>query len=156
MRALDGDIRIAELPEQTFDAIVSVDAFEYFGTDMRFLPRVLASLKPSGLIAMSTPALRNDPYQVGIPPHVEEVVGWEAAGWHSPDWWQRHWELTGMVTAISSRWQTDGRGDWLTWEIARREYVGDTEPSCVIDMLEADTDEQIGFALVSARKRHDQ
>ena len=39
------------------------------------------------------------------------------------------------------------------WERVRRVGLNQTDPSLVVEMLEADTDEQVGFALVSARKR---
>ncbi|HEY8454401.1 MAG TPA: methyltransferase domain-containing protein [Actinopolymorphaceae bacterium] len=151
--AIEGDVRTVDLGNDVFDAIVSVDAFEYFGTDVHLLPTLLPALKSGGWLAMSTPALREDPYAVGIPPHVERVLGWEAAAWHTPDWWARHWELSGMLTDVRARWQDGGRDSWLLWEQARRELTNEAGPSAVLEMLRADTDEQIGFALVSARKR---
>jgi SAM-dependent methyltransferase len=152
VRAVTGDIRTMVLDEEVYDAVVSVDAFEYFGTDVHFLPRLLRAVKPGGLMAMSTPALRHDPYAAGIPAHVDAVFGAEAAAWHSPEWWHRHWELTGLVRDVAARWQQGGRDNWLIWERVRRREVGDTGPSRRIDMLEADVDEHIGFALVSAHK----
>lgn len=150
---ITGDVRSMPLDDAAFDAIISVDAFEYFGTDTRFLPRLVAALRPGGALAMSTPALRQDPYTAAVPDHVRAVFGAEAAAWHSPAWWQRHWELTGLVDDIDARWQEGGRDDWLMWERIRRTRLNQTDRSPVIAMLEADTDEQLGFALVSARKR---
>jgi cyclopropane fatty-acyl-phospholipid synthase-like methyltransferase len=148
-----GDVRTMALGEKAFDAIISVDAFEYFGTDTRLLPRLVAALTTNGVVAMSTPALRDDPYNAAVPPHVQAVFGSEAAAWHSPAWWQRHWELTELVHDIDARWQQGGGENWLIWERVRHTRLHQTEPSPVIQMLEADNDEQVGFALVSARKR---
>lgn len=136
-----------------FDAIVSVDAFEHIGTDVRLLPALLPALKGGGWLAMATPALRDDPYVEGIPAHVERVVGWEAAAWHAPDWWARHWGLSGMLTEVQARWQEGGRDDCLLWELARQQLAGETEPSAVVDMLRADEEEHVGFAWLTARKR---
>ena len=149
---IHGDVRTIDLGEDVFDAVVSIDAFEYFGTDVRFLPRLLRAVKPGGLVAMSSVALHEDPYVAGIPSHVGAVVSWEAAAWHPPSWWQRHWELSGMMDDVRARWQHDGRDDWLRWEQARLEHSGEAT-SPVLTMLEADTAGQIGMALVTGRKR---
>ncbi len=148
-----GDVRTMALGDGVFDAIISVDAFEYFGTDARFLPRLVAALRSGGTLAMSTPALRDDPYTAAVPPHVQAVFGAEAAAWHSPAWWKRHWDLTGLVDDIEARWQEGGGNNWLMWERVRRAGRNQTDPLPVVEMLEADADEQVGFALVSARKR---
>jgi SAM-dependent methyltransferase len=148
-----GDVRNMPLEDRAFDAVISVDAFEYFGTDTRFLPRLVSALRPGGTLAMSTPALRDDPYTAAVPPRVQAVFGAEVAAWHSPAWWQRHWDLTGLVEGIEARWQEGGADSWLTWERARRVGLNQTDRSLVIEMLEADADEQVGFALVTARKR---
>ena len=102
---MNADVRNLPFADDHFDAVVSIDAFEYFGTDVRLLPTLLRVLKPGGRLAMSTPALRIDPYDGPIPDYVREVAGWEAAGWHSPDWWRRHWELSGLVHDVRARWQ---------------------------------------------------
>ncbi len=99
-------------------------------------------------MGMTTPALRLDPYEARPPACVSELIGWECAGWHSPEWWARHWSLTGMVNDVRARMQANGRNDWLRWAQA----LGEEPDGDVIRMLEADTDEQIGFAIVSAVK----
>ena len=57
------------------------------------------------------------------------------------------------MQSTRARWQDGGRDSWLLWEQARRALTNEAEPGAVLEMLQADTDEQIGFALVSARKR---
>jgi hypothetical protein len=41
---------------------VSIDAFEYFGTDVHLLPALLRVLKSGGTIGMTTPGLEPDPF----------------------------------------------------------------------------------------------
>jgi cyclopropane fatty-acyl-phospholipid synthase-like methyltransferase len=147
--AVNGDVRDLPFEDAEFDAIISVDAFEYFGTDVRLLPRVLRVLKPAGGIGMTTPALRTDPYEGSPPAYVTEVFGWEVAGWHAPEWWATHWRLSGLVDNIRARMQERGREDWLRWSRA----LGEDEEGPVVSMLEADNDNQIGFSIVSATKR---
>lgn len=146
--AVHADARDLPFGDAEFDAILSVDAFEYFGTDVRLLPNLLRVLKPGGRIGMSTPALRRDPYDEPPPAYVVDLVGWEAAAWHSPEWWVAHWTLTGLVEDVRARMQPGGREDWLTWARA----LGDGEDGAVTRALRQDKDGLIGFALVSARK----
>ncbi|ACQ80891.1 Methyltransferase type 11 [Beutenbergia cavernae DSM 12333] len=147
--AVNGDARDLPFADDEFDAVVSIDAFEYLGTDVRFLPGLLRVVRPGGAVGMTTPALRTDPYESDPPGYVTDVVGWETAGWHAPQWWARHWELTGLVDGVVARLQDGGRDDWVRWCRA----LGDGPDAPVRRMLEADTAEELGFAVVSARKR---
>jgi cyclopropane fatty-acyl-phospholipid synthase-like methyltransferase len=149
VQAVRADARELPFPTDAFDAVVSIDAFEYFGTDVRFLPELLRCLRPGGRIAMSTPALRVDPYNTAPPLVVTAAVGWEAAAWHAPWWWQRHWELTGLLDAVEARLQQGSRDDWLRWVLAD---PGPTDPA-LLAMLTTLGPDDIGFALVSATKR---
>lgn len=146
---VNGDVRDAPFEDGAFDAIVSIDAFEYFGTDVRLIPSLVRLLKRHGGIGMTTPALRTDPYQSPPPAYVTKVIGWEAGGWHAPDWWATHWHLSGLVDNVTARMQERGREDWLRWTRA----LGEDENGPVISMLEADEDDQIGFSIVSATKK---
>ncbi|MCR6030827.1 methyltransferase domain-containing protein [Nocardioides sp. zg-579] len=147
--AVNGDVRDLPFDDDEFDVIVSIDAFEYFGTDVRILPSVLRVLKPAGALGMTTPALRTDPYESSPPTYVTDVIGWEAAGWHAPDWWETHWRLSGLVDNITARMQEQGREDWVRWSRA----LGEDEDGPVISMLMADHDDQIGISIVSAQKK---
>jgi SAM-dependent methyltransferase len=142
------DARDLPFPDDEFDAVVSIDAFEYFGTDVQLLPALLRVLKPGGRIAMSTPALKVDPYLHDPPEQVSTLIGWEAAAWHAPDWWRRHWELSGLVEEVTARMQPGSRDDWMRW--ARATGAGDGDP--LLTMLASVAPDGIGFALVSAVK----
>lgn len=146
--AVTADARDLPFEDGEFDAIISIDAFEYFGTDVHALPALLRVLRPGGRLGMSTPALRTDPYRQQPPRYVTDVVGWEAAAWHAPEWWVTHWSLSGLVRDVSSRMQPGGREDWLAW----CEAVGQGPDAPVVRMLHDDVDDQIGFVLVSATK----
>lgn len=145
---VNGDVRDLAFGDGEFDAIISIDAFEYFGTDVRLLPNLVRVLKEGGHLGMTTPALRTDPYRRVPPIHVTDVFGWEVAGWHAPDWWATHWSLSGALHNITARMQEHGRDDWLRWSKA----LGEDEDSPVVRMLQTDLDEQIGFAIVGATK----
>jgi SAM-dependent methyltransferase len=147
------DARALPFEDGFFDVIVSIDAWEYFGTDDHFLPGLLRVLRSGGPIGVATPGMVQDVRDLGaIPSHIQEVVGWEALAWHSPAWWQQQWELTGLLSSVRGRLQDTGWDDWLRWSQAVQATRGqDVDP--VVDMLLADGGEFLSFALVSATKR---
>ncbi|HEY9557101.1 MAG TPA: class I SAM-dependent methyltransferase [Acidimicrobiales bacterium] len=113
---VQADARALPFEDGFFDVIVSIDAWEYFGTDDHFLPGLLRVLRPGGAIGMATPAMARDVRDLGaIPKHIEEVVGREALAWHSAEWWQQQWELTGLLSSVRARLQDGGWADWLRW-----------------------------------------
>jgi hypothetical protein len=62
----------------------------------------LRVLKAGGVIGMTTPGLRSDPYEGEVPARVWSLWGYEVAAWHTPDWWRRHWELSGLLEGIET------------------------------------------------------
>ncbi|WP_052852496.1 SAM-dependent methyltransferase [Streptomyces avicenniae] len=139
---------------ESFDAIVSIDAFEYFGTADSYLPYLVRFLRPGGQLGVATPAMTREARDMGgVPPHVREVVGWEAMAWHTPEWWRFLWETTGLVTVTSARAQPDGWRDWLLWTRACAAHGSDgAAQQPVIDMLLKDAGEYLTFAMLTARR----
>ena len=132
-----------------FDAIVCIDAYEYFGTADSYLAYITGFLKPGGQFGIATPALRKEIRELGyIPQHIKELVGWEALAWHTADWWRFQWEITELVEVTSARLQESGWYDWLLWARA----VADSAADPTVTMLEKDQGEYLTFALVTARK----
>lgn len=115
---LHGDVRTMVLPEAGYDAIVSLDAWEYFGTDVHFLPRLVAALKPGGVLGFVTPSLRDDPYLVDPLPALIELAGSAVLSWHPASWWAKHTMLTGGLEDVRARVPPDSVDLWLRWEEA--------------------------------------
>jgi SAM-dependent methyltransferase len=134
-----------------FDAIVCIDAYEYFGTADSYLAYITSFLKPGGQLGIATPAMTREIRDLGyIPEHIKQLVGWEAIAWHTADWWRFHWEITELVEVTSARLQESGWHDWLTWAHAISDRNGTHDPT--VEMLEKDQGEYLSFALVTARK----
>jgi SAM-dependent methyltransferase len=150
--ALKAEAHTLPFAREFFDAIVCIDAYEYFGTADTYLAYLTGFLKPGGQLGIATPAMTKEIRELGyIPDHIKKLAGWEAIAWHTADWWRFHWEITGLVDVTSARLQESGWRDWLTWAHAVSERSGSPDGS--LEMLEADQGEYLSFALVTARKR---
>ncbi|MGN6753000.1 MAG: SAM-dependent methyltransferase [Intrasporangium sp.] len=136
---------------QSFDAIVSIDAWEYFGTGDHYPPYIAAYLRSGGQLGVATPALTSEVRELGeIPEHIDKVVGAETAGWHTVDWLRSQWEFSRAFREVTARTQPDGSANWLLWERAVMELKGRmTSPTQ--QMLEQDGGAFITFALVTGR-----
>jgi cyclopropane fatty-acyl-phospholipid synthase-like methyltransferase len=145
------DAHVLPFGHGTFDAIVSIDAWEYFGTADSYPPYLARFLRPGGQLGVATPALTTEVRELGeIPDHVDRVVGAEAAAWHTADWLRTQWELSRAFAQVSARTQPEGCANWLLWERAVLELNGRMS-SPVQGMLEADGGAFVTFALVTAR-----
>ncbi|HEX6653331.1 MAG TPA: methyltransferase domain-containing protein, partial [Thermoleophilaceae bacterium] len=129
-----------------FDAIVSIDAFVYFGTDDLYLANVARLLKPGGTLAIAGAGLTQE-IDGAVPGHLE--AWWEPANWclHSADWWRRHWERTGIARVELADTMPDGWRVWLSWQ---REVAPDN--SVEIEALEADAGSFLGYVRAVARR----
>ncbi len=154
VHAIKAEAHTLPFAREYFDAIICVDAYEYFGTADSYLPYIAGFLKPGGQIAIATPGMTREVREIGhIPRHIKDVFGWEALAWHTADWWRFQWEITDLVTVTSARLQKDGWRDWLLWarvlmDFGPRQDAGRK----TVDVLEADRGEFLSFALVTARK----
>lgn len=108
------DARDLPFAHQSFDAIIAVDSFQYFGTDMLYLPYVTQFLKQEGTIAFASAGLCGD---VGpdIPQHLAQF--WNSDAWclQTCEWWRQHWTRTGLVSVTGSDTMLDGWQYWLRW-----------------------------------------
>ncbi|MGH8794714.1 MAG: SAM-dependent methyltransferase [Stackebrandtia sp.] len=145
------DLKFAE---DYFDAIVSLDAYHYFGTAELYLSYILKFLRPGGQLGIVAPGVVED---VGeqVPWSLSRIWEPDLHVFHSPQWWRRHWGKTGLVEAIHADLLPDGWKHWLRWEkfgavVASeewREHCRDWAQA-----LEADAGETLGFVRLTARK----
>jgi ubiquinone/menaquinone biosynthesis C-methylase UbiE len=83
-----------------FDAVISIDAYEYFGTADSYLAYITRFLKAGGQLAIATPAMTCEVRDLGeIPQHIRACVGWEAMAWHTAEWWRFQWKVIAMLEA---------------------------------------------------------
>lgn len=148
---IHADARHLPFATDFFDAIISIDAFPYFGTDDHYLSYLARYVKPNGLIAIAgagfTHEIEND-----VPDHLLEWIRAEPALWclHSPAWWRRHWERTGIVDVELADSMVDGWRLWLKWH---QTIAPDNRLE--IDTIANDRGRWLGYNRVVSRRRAD-
>lgn len=80
-----------------FDAIVSINSIQFYGTDQLYLKNHLCKLvKPGGQIGIIVPGLYKE-FEGDVPEYIKPYWDSDFYTWHSPDWWRNHWGRTGLV-----------------------------------------------------------
>lgn len=137
-----------------FDAIVSLDAYQYFGTDDLYLGYLVDFLGDGGRLGAVMPALKTelgDEVPAALAPYWE----WDFCCWHNPAWWTHHWSKTAKVTVDHADLIDDGWRDWLQFNDFITPSVEGwwvDEVATTHNMLEADMGENIGFTRIVATK----
>lgn len=148
--ATRADARSLPFSEGFFDAVVSIDAFMYFGTDELYLNYLARFVKPGGLIGI---ALAGFLREIGdeVPAHLAEW--WKAerpVSLHSAAWWRRHWERTGIVDIVVADPLPDG---WRLWRDWLKLIAPANEKE--IRAVETDAGRYFGYVRAIGRRRAD-
>ena len=143
---LRADARALPFAAEFFDAVLSIDAFVYFGTDDLYLTELARFVKPGGTIAIAGAGLTRE-IDSAVPEHLEPW--WELGHWclHSAAWWRRHWERTAIVDVELADTMPDGWRLWLDWQRAVAPHNA-TE----IATLEVDAGRWLTYVRVVARR----
>ena len=132
-----------------FDAIVSIGAYNYFGTGADYLGYCAEFLRTTGSIGVIAPGIRNTPGPT-LPPYLAERWGPDLCTWLPPDWWRTHWERTGLVTIETADMVPHGWNDWLHWlETCAKVNRGYTPDE---NLLRADQGTHLGLTRLVARR----
>jgi cyclopropane fatty-acyl-phospholipid synthase-like methyltransferase len=135
-----------------FDAAVSLDSYQYYGTDDLYLGTHFAKLvKPGGQMGIVCPALMREP-EGGVPADLEQFWTWEWFTFHTADWWKRHWGRTGLVDIELCDTQPDGWELWLRWSEAC-DAAGVSMHGSDTEFLRADGGRYLGFVRMVARRK---
>ncbi len=132
-----------------FDAIVSIDSFQYYGTDDTYAHYVARFLKPGGLIAIAGPGLIQE-FEGEVP---LALCGWwepSMACLHTHAWWERHFRRSGIFEAPRSDAMADAWKLWLEWQ-----RIIAPHNTAEIAALEQDRGETLTYVRAAARRRKD-
>jgi SAM-dependent methyltransferase len=151
IHAVHAEAHALPYDNEFFDAIVSLDAYHYFGTDDLYLGYLTRFLNQTGKLGIVSPGLFRE--LDGDPPkHLQDGWHWDFASFHSPDWWRQHWERIGKVDVVSSDWLDDGWKYWMLWNriCTQEKGIGDDGEA---DMVESDGGRNLGFVRLVATRR---
>lgn len=140
-----------------FDAIVSLDSYQYYGTDDLYLPYFARFVKPGGQIGIVVPGIRQE-FVDGVPGHLAPYWQTDFHCFHSPDWWAWHWRKMDCVTVETADFLPDGWKDWRLWSEVTLDsgYVPKQFQDWVpreAEMLRTDAGRNLGFTRVVARRK---
>jgi SAM-dependent methyltransferase len=140
---------------ESFDAIVSVDAYQYFGTDDLYLGYLVDFLAPGGTLGVVMPGTTRE-LGAEVPAALEPFWEWDFCCWHCPQWWRTHWTKTGKVDVELVDTVEDGWRDWLVFNdfiapLVRGWWVD--EVATTHDMLTVDQGTELNFVRLVATKR---
>lgn len=141
--------------EGFFDAVVSIDAYHYFGTDELYLGYLSRFVRPGGLLGVVVPGLMQA--MVAVPLHLSSPqangkVFWEDECWSfkTADWWRDLWQRSSRVTGVRVDVMAEGWRHWRDFERALEASGLNVFPSDA-DALGADRGRYLGFVRMLAR-----
>jgi cyclopropane fatty-acyl-phospholipid synthase-like methyltransferase len=133
-----------------FDAIICVDSFMYFGTDVFYLNYLANFVKVGGPIAVVGAGLTRE-VEGPVPEYLREWwVADQVWSLHSADWLRRHWERTGIVDVECADTMPDGWRLWLDWH-----KTSFPDNRVEIAAVEADAGRTLGYIRAVGRRRAD-
>jgi hypothetical protein len=143
---IKADGRDLPFADNFFDAVISLNVLQFFGTDDLYLGwKLLPKVKSGGQLGVVVPGLLNE-FEHGIPDYLQPFWHPDLLSWHSPAWWRQHWAKTGLVDMETADNFEDGEG-WrifILWaQVMKREQ----------GLLSTDGGRHISFVRLIARKK---
>jgi SAM-dependent methyltransferase len=143
--------------EGFFDAVISIDAYQYFGTDELYLDYLSRFVRPGGSIGVVVPGLLQ-PIEREIPAHLVEPqsngkVFWEqeCRSFKTIPFWQGLWERCCRVTDVAVDAQPDGWRHWRDFERVLEQTGKSVFPSDA-EALDRDGGRFLGLLRLIARR----
>jgi len=120
-----------------FDIIISIDAYHYLQ------------------ICIVVPSVKNE-LPDGPPNSLRPYWEWDFCSFHSPEWWRKHWQKTGLVNVESAKSLPEGWAIWADWsEVCNKTGAGlegGIPAGRDAEMLRVDAGETLGLSRIMATK----
>ena len=139
-----------------FDAVVSIDSYHYYGTDVRYLSYLTRVARPGAPVGIVVPGDVEDRDE--LPADVAAIAHPPLDGdyftFRSDRWWRRHWEMSGAVDVELADMHPDGWDLWYRWcEIGAAWAGTDAGESGDAELLLTGSGRSLGFTRVVGRVR---
>ena len=140
-----------------FDAVVSVDAYQYFGTDELYIDYLSRFVRPNGSLGVVVVGLMQEPGATP-PAHLTEPqsngkVFWESScrSFKTAEFWRTLWSGSPMAADVAAATQPDGWRHWRDFERALSAAGKNIFPSDA-EALDKDQGRYLGFIRLTARR----
>jgi len=139
------DARHLPFAEETFDAVVCIDSYNFFGTDDLYLNYLAHFVRPGGILAFATAGLTQETGPQ-VPEHLRRL--WTGDYWtlHTAAWWHEHVTKTGLFEVTYSGTMEDGWRMWAEWAEATDSAAWYREA------VEIDAGRHLGYVGLVARR----
>jgi cyclopropane fatty-acyl-phospholipid synthase-like methyltransferase len=154
VRPVHSEAHVLPFEPGFFDAIVSVDAYHYFGTADLYIGYITQFLRTGGRIGVVAPGVQHE-FGADVPEELAPYWDWEFCSFHSPAWWRTHWEKTGRVRVDLADAIQDGWRDWLQFDVVTFDHMDGWRQEAAANsaaMLRVDQGRHLGFSRIVATK----
>jgi SAM-dependent methyltransferase len=140
-----------------FDAIISIDSYQYFGTDLHYLFYLARFLRPGGMLGIVMPGLMQE-MNGKVPEHLSMPQANGACFWEEEclsfltvDAWTALWKGNSQVDIRCADTLPDGWRHWRDFERAVEAAGKNIFPS-VAESLDRDAGRFLGFVRLVAER----
>lgn len=135
-----------------FDAIISLDSYQYYGTDDMYLDYFLNFLKPGGEIGIGLVGLSKE-FDKGFPDYYKGFCRpADITCFHTLSWWQHHWERAELVDIRCADSLNDNLQEWIDFEEIKH-TAGTARFPEELAAITADGGKNLGFHRLVAKRR---
>lgn len=142
IHAVHAEAHSLRFEKDFFDAVVSLDAYHYFGNSETYIGYISQFLKRGSQIGIVVPGLTGE-MEDDPPKHLQPYWYWDFWTFHSPEWWRRHWDRSGKVSVEIADMLPDGWKYWREWNDFCN--ASNVAPSTESEMLALDAGKTFGF-----------
>jgi SAM-dependent methyltransferase len=143
-----------ELPyaEGFFDAALSLDSYQYYGTDDLYLGYFHKFMKPGAQLGIVVPGLHRNFPGGTVPDYLllpQKSGGtfwaWDCWCFHTAAYWRHLWSRYPFSEVQCAEAWEDGGGVWLRWERALAAWTGPKMFPSDVECLQADNERYLTF-----------
>jgi SAM-dependent methyltransferase len=145
-----------------FDAIVSVDAYHYFGLADGYLDGFSRFVRPGGRIGVAVPGRMAEIPDEPIPAHLQDWLADQPGAfetWQSAEFWRQRFSATPGIDVLLADSLPDGWRDWVSFSEMTL-AAGEVRPVGFVDLarreiaaIREDAGRTLGFVRVVAARR---
>jgi SAM-dependent methyltransferase len=144
-----------------FDAIVSVDAYHYFGLADGYLDRFSRFVRPGGRIGVAVPGRMVEIPDEPVPAHLQDWLAGEVGAfetWQSVEFWRRRFSSSPGIKVLLADSLPDGWRDWVSFSEMTL-AAGEVRPPGLVNLarkeveaIREDAGRVMGFVRVVAER----